>query len=81
MTGYYDLVLVMIPAALLGIGSLLTVAGFGLFVAASVGGAAAVALVGHAIFVRGPVPTTRPQAQQTATDGGSRERTGTLNAN
>jgi len=63
MTEYYDLVLGLIPLALLGVGGGLHVAGIGLTTALTIGGLFAVGLVGHALFVNGPVSldeTTTP---------------------
>ncbi|MFB6093726.1 MAG: hypothetical protein ABEJ77_02130 [Halanaeroarchaeum sp.] len=55
MTEYYDLVLGLIPLAFIGLGGGLHVAGFALTSALTVGGLIAIALVGHALFVNGPV--------------------------
>jgi len=52
MTGYHDYVLCLI---LLGPIALSSVVGLPVRVAVAVGGAAAALLVGHAMFVRGPV--------------------------
>ncbi len=54
MVPYYDLVLGLIPLALFGTTAALVAAGFGLTVAAPVGGVLSALLVGHALFVRGP---------------------------
>ena len=66
MTGYYDVVLGLIPLALLGIAGTLTVAGFELTTAVPLAAVVAVGLIGHALFVNGPVddpvPTTQPQS-------------------
>jgi len=58
MTGYYDLVLGLIPLALGGIATLLTVFGFALTTAIPVASVVAVGLIGHAMFVNGPVDST-----------------------
>lgn len=61
MTGYYDIVLGLIPLSMVGISGALTVVGFDLTAAVSLASLAAVALVGHAMFVNAPVdpqPTT-----------------------
>lgn len=65
MTGYYDIVLGVIPVALVGITALLVTVG--LPIMAAVGGAAAVtvAVMGHALFVRSPIPTDEPTVVQT----------------
>jgi len=55
MTGYHDYVLGLIPALVLGPIALSSVVGLPVRVAVAVGGAAAALLVGHAMFVRGPV--------------------------
>ncbi len=55
MTQYYDLVLGLIPLALLGTTGVLHAAGVGLTSAVPVGGLLAVLLVGHALFVNAPV--------------------------
>lgn len=62
MTDYYDLVLGLIPLALVSITGALTLAGAALTVAVPVASAVAVGLMGHAMFVRAPVdaPDTRP---------------------
>lgn len=57
MTQYYDLVLGLIPLALLGTTGVLHAAGVGLTSAVSIGGLLAVLLVGHALFVNAPVDT------------------------
>lgn len=67
MTDYYDLVLGLIPLALLGVGGGLHFAGIGLTTALTIGGLFAVGLVGHALFVNGPVSLREtPQATNTA---------------
>ncbi|GAB6880701.1 hypothetical protein JCM17823_29750 [Halorubrum gandharaense] len=69
MTGYYDYVLGLIPAALIGITAFLNLVGLSLVVALPVGAGVAAALMGHAMFVRGPV-TDSPSAA-TAGSGGT----------
>jgi hypothetical protein len=54
MPEYYDYVLGLIPLALVGVSALFFVGGLALTSAVSAGGVAAVSLVGHALFVRGP---------------------------
>jgi hypothetical protein len=69
MTGYYDVVLGLIPVALIGITGTLTVAGVSLTSAVPVASIVAVALIGHAMFVRAPVDApeaTTPTGGQTA---------------
>ncbi|MWG33528.1 hypothetical protein [Halomarina oriensis] len=58
MTGYYDIVLGLIPLALLGISGGLYAAGFAVPTAVSFAGLVAVTLIGHALFVRGPTDST-----------------------
>lgn len=67
MVRYYDLVLALIPLALVGGGGTLLLAGVQQPVAISLAGVTAIGLIGHAIFVRGPVAAT----QSPATDGTS----------
>lgn len=55
MTGYYDAILGLIPLALLGGYSTLSLTGLESSMAISVAALAAVALIGHAMFVNGPV--------------------------
>ncbi|WP_323676996.1 hypothetical protein [Halorubellus sp. PRR65] len=56
MTGYYDIVLGAIPLSLLGIsGSLTFATDLALSTAVTLGALVAVALIGHAMFVNGPV--------------------------
>lgn len=55
MTGYYDLVLGVIPVALFGIPTLLSTLGLSLTTALPVGSVAAIGVIGHAMFVNGPV--------------------------
>ncbi|MFB6096381.1 MAG: hypothetical protein ABEJ74_03220 [Haloferacaceae archaeon] len=55
MTGYYDYVLGFIPAALLGITTTLMLAGISLTTAVPLASTVAVAAMGHAMFVNGPV--------------------------
>jgi hypothetical protein len=64
MTGYYDIVLGLIPLTLAGITALLTVLGVALTTAVPVASVFAVGLVGHAMFVRSPVDA--PSTQQSA---------------
>ena len=55
MTGYYDLILGLIPVSLLGLSGTLFVAGFTLTTAVTIGGLLAVAFVAHGLFVNEPV--------------------------
>ena len=62
MTGYYDLVLGLIPLALAGITGFLTVLGMPLTTAIPLASVVSVGLIGHAMFVRTPVTPTPGQA-------------------
>ena len=69
MTGYYDLVLGLIPVALLGLTAALTAAGLGLTTAVPIAASVPVALIGHAMFVNAPVDdvdTARERTTQVA---------------
>ncbi|WP_247000717.1 hypothetical protein [Halosolutus gelatinilyticus] len=54
MTGYYDIVLGLIPVALLGITAALTFVGISLTAAVPIGALASMAIIGHAMFVNTP---------------------------
>lgn len=58
MTGYYDIVLGLIPVALLGITAALTVVGLSLTTAVPLAATVSVGLIGHAMFVNAPVDPT-----------------------
>ena len=60
MTGYYDYVLGLIPAALIGITAVLTLVGLSSLMALLVGASIALGLMGHAMFVRAPVDPVGP---------------------
>mgnify|MGYP006286534655 FL=1 len=71
MTDYYDYVLALIPGTLLGVAAALSLFGLPLEVALSGGGATSALVVGHAVFVNGPVDDepvpdapARPTVQQ-----------------
>lgn len=55
MTGYYDAILGLIPLAILGGYSALSLTGLESSTAISVAALVAVAIMGHAMFVNGPV--------------------------
>ena len=55
MASYYDLVLVFIPVALVAVAGLATAAGLGATTAVPLGAGVSAALIGHAMFVNGPV--------------------------
>lgn len=69
MTGYYDYVLGLIPATLFAVTITLSVLGIPLSTAVPVGGGAAALLVGHALFVNGPVDDTPEVPDATASAG------------
>jgi len=65
MTGYYDIVLGLIPLAMAGITGSLIVAGVSLTLAIPLASIVAVGLIGHAMFVRAPTdPTPQPEPTQ-----------------
>jgi hypothetical protein len=64
MTGYYDLVLGLIPLSLAGTTSALLGVGVELTTAVQIGSLIAVALIGHALFVNGPVEIPSQQSSQ-----------------
>ncbi|NHN49709.1 hypothetical protein G9464_19245 [Halostella sp. JP-L12] len=66
MTGYYDVVLGLIPVALLGLTAALTTAGLGLTTAVPIAASVPVALMGHAMFVNAPVDDADTAREQTA---------------
>ncbi|MHC3380154.1 hypothetical protein [Haloarcula sp. H-GB5] len=55
MTGYYDIILGLIPLAMAGITATLFLAGFELTTAIPMASVVTVGLIGHAMFVRAPV--------------------------
>lgn len=58
MIGYYDLVLGLIPLSLFGLTGTLAVGGLTLTTAITIASLAAIAIVGHALFVNAPVDDT-----------------------
>ena len=70
MTGYYDLVLGLIPVTLAGITGVLFLAGFALTTAIPLASIVSVGLIGHAMFVRTPV-TPSVGGPQDSTGGGT----------
>lgn len=67
MTGYYDIVLGLIPLALAGITGLLWSVGFHLTTAIPLASLVAVGLIGHAMFVRTPVDAPAARRESTRT--------------
>jgi len=55
MAGYYDVILGLIPLSLAGITGALVTAGFGLTTAVPLASLVALVLLGHAMFINGPV--------------------------
>jgi hypothetical protein len=77
MTGYYDLVLGAIPLALLGITGAFTLLGLSLTSGVLVGAATSVGVIGHAMFVNGPVDeVTEPVVDASPTASGGPETQG-----
>ncbi|WP_132058332.1 hypothetical protein [Halorussus amylolyticus] len=69
MTGYYDLILGLIPLSLIGIAAALSAVGFSMTTAIPVAATVPVGLIGHALFVNGPVDDTpAAPATQSATE-------------
>ncbi|MFB6175990.1 MAG: hypothetical protein ABEI99_02385 [Halobaculum sp.] len=68
MTSYHDYVLGAIPVFVLGPIAVSPLVGLSLQIAVTGGGAAAALMIGHALFVRGPVPqeSTERTAQVSA---------------
>jgi len=66
MTRYYDYVLGLIPAVMLGVTAILSLAGIQLTMAVPVGAGAAVLIIGHALFVNVP-GQTEPMAETRTT--------------
>ena len=65
MTGYYDYVLGLIPASLIGIVGFLSLVGLPLTSAVPIGSVVAVGLIGHAMFVRNPVAAAQAPPSDT----------------
>lgn len=68
MAEYYDLILGLIPLALFGISGTLTLGGLSSTFSVTAAGIVAVLLVGHALFVRGPVDSD-PMAATAGDEG------------
>lgn len=69
MPGYYDLVLGLIPLSLAGISGVLVAAGTTLTLAIPLAGVIAIALIGHAMFVRAPVSDCPPSSPAPGSPG------------
>lgn len=63
MTGYYDLILGLIPLSLISVTGILSLAGFSLTAAVPLAASIPVALIGHALFVNSPVNETPSSAE------------------
>ena len=59
MARYYDVVLGMIPLSLIGVTAVLSALGFSITSAVPIGATVSVVLIGHALFVNGPVDPTQ----------------------
>lgn len=64
MTGYYDYVLGLIPAALIGVTAVLNLVGLSLTAALPGGALVAGGVMFHAMFVRNPVPGAPGEADR-----------------
>ncbi|MFB6298968.1 MAG: hypothetical protein ABEH65_01770 [Halobacteriales archaeon] len=71
MMGYYDLVLGLIPVTLLGLTGAFLIAGVSLISAVSLAALAPMMLIGHAMFVRGPVAESGSMAVEQPTESPS----------
>lgn len=79
MTGYYDLVLGLIPLTLLGLSGSLSLAGVTTTSAVTVAAGVGLLIVGHALFVNAPVG--RETGARAATDDESASpQVGPINA-
>jgi len=68
MTGYYDLILGLIPLSLLGITAAMSAVGVSMTAAVPLAAIVPVALIGHALFVNGPVDETSVATTQSASE-------------
>ncbi|QCJ46641.1 MULTISPECIES: hypothetical protein [Haloprofundus] len=66
MTGYYDYVLGLIPLVLFGVTAILTITGVGLTTAVPIAAMGSVGIMGHALFVNGPVESQPGAVSQNA---------------
>ncbi|MFB6243866.1 MAG: hypothetical protein ABEH80_07180 [Halobaculum sp.] len=81
MTGYHDYVLGLIPAFVLGPIAASSLVGLSVQLAVAAGGAAAALVIGHAMFVRGPVPTrSAPETHVASIDGSDETATVTADS-
>ncbi|WP_433624820.1 hypothetical protein [Halomicrococcus sp. NG-SE-24] len=70
MTRYYDFILGLIPLALVSVTAALNVVGVALSTAVPLGAGVSVLLVGHALFVNGPVDTASSSSPGSAPNSG-----------
>lgn len=70
MTGYYDIILGLIPLAMATITGAMVLADFGLTTAIPLASVVTVGLIGHAMFVRAPVdaPVADATVQQSESE-------------
>jgi hypothetical protein len=66
MTGYYDLVLGLIPLAFVGVTGALVLGGIGVTIAVPLGALVSLGLVIHGMFINGSVDTPAPSASSGA---------------
>ncbi len=63
MTGYYDIVLGLIPVALLGVTAALLLVGISFTAAVPLGAVVAMGIIGHAMFINSPADVSdEPQS-------------------
>jgi len=79
MTGYYDLVLGLIPLTLLGLSGSLSLAGVTMTSAVTVAATVGLLIVGHALFVNAPVGQ-EPAAPAATDDASASPQVGPVNA-
>jgi len=68
MTGYYDVVLGLIPLSLAGLTASLLAAGVSLSVSVPLASVATLGLMGHAMFVNAPVSPTAGDGDRRGSD-------------
>lgn len=80
MTGYYDIVLGLIPLSLFGVSGTLTVVGVEATLAVTVAATIAVLFIGHAMFVRTPTGQLPVEQSPQRRSGQSRVETNPINS-
>jgi len=73
MAEYYDYVLAAMPLTVLTVAGVLALAGISLSLAIPAGAGASLPLVGHALFVRAPIPAAEPSPAPAETGAASHE--------